>query len=476
MNKAIMGIDCGTSKIAVILLDPEKRTVLDIRSTELHADILGDQASRREQDVSKIAAVFQKVVTDVLISGNIQVLSIGLTGQAHGILGLDKQAKPITNYVTWEDRRGEEEIQPGRTLMDEIRDHAGPSRSLATGYGLVTLYDWIKRGLPLGLAKVCNLIDYLGALLTQSSTPATDYSMAETMGMLDVTNGRWDTDLLRELGIPSSLLPDLSPPTQVAGPLRAPWLLELCRNRDVPVCLTLGDNQAGYIAAVREPYQSILINIGTGSQISMAVKPDAANALLSFIDGYDVTLRPFVESAYIVTGSSLSGGSTYRALKDFFAAAGRSLFDVEEPPDLYGRMQELAGTAGGSQGLRLEPLLSGSRSKPDLRGSLDRLSYENLLPGQLIYAMQEGIIRILKDMLDSRLTGQRKYLVGSGNGLRRNSLLRRIAAKLFDRELLIPRIAEEAATGAALNGAVAAGIYAGFDEAREIIQYESSAD
>jgi sedoheptulokinase len=66
--------------------------------------------------------------------------------------------------------------------------------------------------------------------------------------------------------------------------------------------------------------------------------------------------------------------------------------------------------------------------------------------------------------------------VGSGNGLRRNPLLRRIAANLFERELLIPRIAEEAAVGAALNAAVAAGIYGNYHEAREFIAYEGEED
>jgi len=474
VNKAIMGIDCGTSKIAVILIDPEKRAVLDIRSAEHHAYIHGDRATRREQDVSQISTVFRKLITDVLLSANVQILSIGLTGQTHGILGLDGKAKPLTNYVTWEDGRGEEEIQPGRTLLDKIREHVDPSRPMATGYGVVTLYDWIRHGLPSGIAKVCSLVDYLGVLLTENSIPTTDFTMAETMGMLDVPNSCWATDLLAALNIPSSLLPNLSPPTTVTGALRASWLLELSENRDVPVCVTLGDNQAGYLAAVRKPYQSILINIGTGSQISVAIPPGAAKEILSSIDGYDVTLRPFVESGYIVAGSSLSGGAAYRALQRFFAAAGHSLFNVEKPPDLYAKMQELAEKAGNSQGLHLEPFLSGSRSNPEVRGRLEGLSYENLLPGPLIYAMQEGIIRILKDMVDPRLTGKRKYLVGSGNGFRRNTLLRKIASDIFNIELQIPRIPEEAATGAALNGAVAAGVYSNFEEAREIIQYGSA--
>jgi sedoheptulokinase len=472
VQEAILGIDCGTSKIAVALIDPENRLVLDIKSAETLADLPGNPSSRREQDVSAIVAVFRRLLTETLKSHNIRLLSIGLTGQAHGILGLDRRGRALTHYVTWEDGRGEEEIHSGTTLLQEIRERAGATVQLATGYGIVTLCHWLKYGVPTGMSRICGIVDYLGLLLTEDHIPVTDYTMAETTGMFDLMGERWDTDLLGALDIPTSLLPRLSPPTEVAGTLNAPWLLDISNNRDVPVSVTLGDNQAGYLASVREPYQSILVNIGTGSQISLAVRPDGAEALRATFDGSDVTLRPFVDSAFLVAGSALSGGVAYRALKEFFAAVGRDLFGIGDPADLYKKMEHLAERAGSAAGLRIEPLLSGSRSNPDARGIVEGLSFDNLKPGPFIYGIQEGIIRILKDMIDPQLLGARRYLVGSGNGFRRNPLLRRIAAAMFEKELLIPEIGEEAAVGAALNGAVAAGIYKNFEAARELIRYE----
>ncbi|UCF97276.1 MAG: hypothetical protein JSV89_19195 [Spirochaetaceae bacterium] len=472
MHEGILGIDCGTSKIAVALIEPTTRTVLDIRSADTRADIPCDPVSHKEQDVEVTINVFRRLVTETLRAHKVRLLSIGLTGQAHGILGLDQNGNALTNYVTWQDGRGEEEIRPGVTLLQEIRERVGADRKLASGYGIVTLYSWKKRGLPPGMNRVCGIVDYLGLQLAQERIPVTDYTMAETTGMFDMMGACWGTEMLESLDIPTSLLPELLPPTEIAGMLKARWLLELIGKREVPVCVTLGDNQAGYIASVREPIQSILINIGTGSQISLAVRRAVAESLRSSLDGYDVTLRPFVDSCFLVAGSALAGGVAYRALKDFFATAGRELFGIEEPQDLYGRMQDLAERVGSSGGMHVEPLLGGSRSNPDTRGRIEGLSFDNLKPGAFIYGVQEGILRILKEMIDPELLGERKYLVGSGNGLRRNPLLRRIAATVFERDLLIPRIVEEAAVGAALNGAVAAGIYENFDEARNLIRYE----
>lgn len=473
MQRAILGIDCGTSKIAAVLIDPDNQAVLATRSAETLADIPGNPPSRKEQDVATTASVFGRVVTEILSSRKVRLSSIGLTGQAHGIVGLDEKGNPLTPYVTWEDGRGEEVSGSGHTFLREIRERTGGSRPLATGYGIVTLYHWMQQGLPGGVSRICGIVDYLGSLLTEDPIPVTDYTMAETFGMFEVVDSCWDKELLDTLNIPASLLPRLSAPTEVAGMLRAPWLLEHSNNREVPVCVTLGDNQAGYLASARHPFESVLINIGTGSQISLAVHPDSVDDLAGSIDGYDVTLRPFVDSSFLIAGSALSGGTAYRALMRFFASVGKELFEIDESPDLYERMQILAEQAGGSRGLRVEPLLSGSRSKPASRGSVQGLSFDNLEPGPLVYGMLEGIIGILKNLIEPHLLEERKYLIGSGNGLRRNPLLRRITAAMFQRELLIPCIEEEAAVGAALNSAVAAGVYSGFEEARKLIQYEA---
>jgi sedoheptulokinase len=472
MSKAVLGIDSGTSKIAVALIDPDRGEVVATRSAEHHADIACDTSSRREQDVVTTARVVRALVTEMMRAHRIPLAAVGVTGQAHGILGLDRHGHPLTSYVTWEDGRGHEQIGPGTTLLEEIRERAGGDPKLATGYGIVTLYSWRRQGLLSGIARVCGIVDYLCLILTGAKVPATDHTMAETTGMFRLIEKRWDSALLDALEIPISLLPELLPPTTIAGTVKAPWLLELSGNHEVPVCVAIGDNQAGYLGAVREPFKSFLVNIGTGSQISVAIAGEPPAALDGLIDGYDVTLRPFVDSCHLVAGSALSGGVAYRALKEFFAAAGRELFGVAEPSDLYERMEILAVGEGGAAGVQVEPLFSGSRANPAGRGSIGGLSFENFKPGPLIYATQQGIIRLLSDMFGRRLLADRPRLVGSGNGLRRNPLLRRIASTVFERELLIPCIAEEAAVGAGLNAAVAAAVFSDFGEAREIIRYE----
>jgi sedoheptulokinase len=374
--------------------------------------------------------------------------------------------------VTWEDGRGDELLSQGKTVIQIMTERTGGARKLATGYGVVTLFHWLNTGPPRGLARVCGIVDYVILALTGAEEPTTDYTMAETMGMFDPFQGTWDTGLLRDLGVPQTMLPLVLPPTRVAGMVALDWLRDLGNNRDIPVCSTLGDNQAGYLASAGDPDRAVLINIGTGSQISVAVPRETALELQGRVDGLDVTLRPFVDDGFLVAGSALAGGVAYRKLHDFYATVARELFGVSESKDLYSRMEETARLAGDTGGLTVHPALGGSRSRPHERGAVEGLSFGNLTPGHLSYAMLEGILKTLRGMMGQHLLEGRDQFVGSGNGLRKNRLMREIAEDVFGHPLLIPRIPEEAAVGAAMNGAVAAGVFRDFTEARELIQYQ----
>ena len=64
-------------------------------------------------------------------------------------------------------------------------------------------------------------------------------------------------------------------------------------------------------------------------------------------------------------------------------------------------------------------------------------------------------------------------LVGSGNGIRRNPALRAEIARRFALPLLVPRVREEAALGAALCAAVGLGALPGYARAGALIEYET---
>ncbi len=68
----------------------------------------------------------------------------------------------------------------------------------------------------------------------------------------------------------------------------------------------------------------------------------------------------------------------------------------------------------------------------------------------------------------------RKALIGSGNGLRKNKALVKIAEEIFQAKMNIPKHVEEAAFGAALFAMTATGKFGNAEDVKGIIEYENS--
>ena len=228
----------------------------------------------------------------------------------------------------------------------------------------------------------------------------------------------------------------------------------------MPVTVALGDNQASFIGSAPEPGRSLLLNVGTGGQIS------ARTDEFHFIPGLEN--RPFPEGQYLLIGGGLFGGRSYAYLQQFFQEVGTQLLDSEVVDDLYARMTALAAAVpAGSDGLRCEPFFTGSRTDPGLRASFSGLSPDNFTPAHFARALLEGMANGFFAFFEQMkpVVGTPPLLVGSGNGVRQNRLLARILAGCFEKPLLIPSHAEEAAVGAAVAASVGLGIFENLETA-----------
>lgn len=470
MRRCVMGIDFGTSKIAAVLIDLKKKETYASASKKVESNLRFYNSGHREQSIVKIKEAFFSCIESILHREGTEVLSIGLTGQMHGILGLDREGEAATNFVTWQDERGSQKVYNGKNLL-KVMEEKGGKRPIASGYGIVTLYDWILRDQSRGISKICTIPDYFGMLLTGNKHPVMDCTMAHSIGSYDMNSGGWDFDYISDLGIDRGYFPQITAPTTAAGRLKQGKISGFSGKGDIPVSVSIGDNQASFIGSVKDYYKSILINIGTGSQISFCIKSLEEQESIQNIEGYDVYVRPFIENSFLVAGNALSGGAAYSTLKDFFINTGIELFGVDNFDNIWERMEKLTSIVKEEDSLYVYPLFAGKRSDPEARGRIDGISLDNFTPSNLIYGTLKGIVDILRDLVDESVINRMNYLIGSGNGLRKNKVLRKISSSVFRREIMIPLFEEEAAVGAALNGAVAAGIFGSFNEAKDVIKY-----
>ena len=152
----------------------------------------------------------------------------------------------------------------------------------------------------------------------------------------------------------------------------------------------------------------------------------------------------------------------YAVLKDFY----KRLLEVDDDA-VYARMSKLL-EGKESATLQVDTRFSGTRADESLRGSITGISTQNFTPEELTYGFLEGIIKELFDLYQT-MGVQRSGLIASGNGIRKNAALQRIAQRYFGAELKIPAYKEEAACGAALFALISAGYFKNAAEAQKLI-------
>jgi sugar (pentulose or hexulose) kinase len=473
----VVSVDGGSTGFAAVAVDAVTGDLLTsvTRPNETETTSAADRKlGRSEWDATAMAALARRCLrelTDRLGDRARDVVGIGLTGQQHGVVIVDRDRKPLTPFIGWQDRRGDEPCpDTGLTWARRAAELAGAESRhrtgcrLATGYAVVTLF-WLREtGTQPVNGIACFLTDYLAASLT-GGQPATDWTMAASGGALDLRARDWDTDILAALGLSRSGLVDVRPSGERIGSLTASAAGETGLPIGIPVFNGIGDNQASFLGSVADHRDTALVNVGTGGQV--AVRTDEP-----VVDD-EVEARPFPDGGYLAVAASLCGGRSYAALEGFFREVAGHVFGLDSGR-LFETLNRLAAeTPAGADGLRCEPWFYGTRHREDLRASITGAAASNFTPGHLARAVLEGIARSLRRGYSALLRHRdpARTLVGAGNGLRENPLLADLVATEFGLTLMWPAHREEAAYGAALLAAVGASVQPDLATAGRLIGY-----
>jgi sedoheptulokinase len=472
-----IGLDVGTTSITGLILDTTSRQVLLKESlpNDTETTAPADRAKgRSEWDIDGMVSLSLRLLSALVEkAGDVSISGLGITGQMHGMVLLDATGQPCSPFIGWQDQRCHEPLSDAETYLSRMAALSGARFAetgcrLATGYLGATLFWLAQNELLPADALACFTPDYLVSRLCENR-PVTDATNAASAGIFNLTRRNWDADLTEALGLQLAHLPEVKPSCTIAGELSEAVSRQIGLPAGLPVTIACGDNQASFAGSVAHPPDSVLVNIGTGGQISTFLETPL------WTDALD--LRPFLQGGFLLVGAGLCGGRSYRALRDFIRGAGEQVFGLSEMPEIYERLNRLAATIPpGSDGLRCEPIFTGSRREPSRRGVWTGMSETNFTPGHFARALLEGLAAQFKQFYDEMQelgVHPRHRLIGSGNGIRQNSLLRQILSAEFSTPLKVAYHTEEAAVGAALGAAVAVGEFDNIQTAsHSFIQYE----
>lgn len=422
----LLGIDIGTTGICGLILDSEKMQVVNTITKANKSFLPSEYDFEKIQDPGVIYDTVISIIDEIGIKPD----AIGFSCQMHGIVYCDKEMNAVSPLYIWQDGRGGLPYKDGKTYAEYLK--------CFPGYGLSTALYNRENGLePPNAGFVCTIGDYIIAKMCSLDKPVTHITNAAGMGGFDIIGNQFFFDF--------DLLPDVTDKFEFVG-----------NNSDgVPVCVCIGDNQAGFIGSVPDS-NGILVNIGTGAQVSYLT--DKINPLS------DAEERPFDGKRYLMAGCSLCGGRAFAMFEKFCREIVKTTGNEIDSfyPFLDKMLEEKAETD-----LRADCRFCGTRKNTAVRGGFDNLSEDNFKPSDFALAVLDGMVRELYDMYEQDDEIRPVYV--SGNGIRKNPVLLKIIEKYFGTCPKSTVFEEEAAFGAALSAGVAGGVFEDIDMAREKI-------
>ncbi len=445
----IIGLDIGTTTICAIVVDAASGEVLRCVTSDNDTALESNKTFERLQDPEKILRKCTDVIKE-LTDEFAPVSCIGVTGQMHGIVYIDKNGDAVSPLYYWQDESGNEIYRESKSYAEYLSDITG--YRMATGFGGTTYFcHAVNNFVPENAKHVCTIHDYVAMKLCKKSAPLMHTSDAASLGLFDLKKLCFDKEAIEKAGLSFEMFPAVTKGFDTVG---------LYEN-SIPVSVAIGDNQASFLGSVNDFNSCILVNVGTGSQISFMTK---------FAETPSGTeLRPCFDDNFICVGSSLCGGRAFALLESFLRETAK-LVTGEDVKSAYPAIDKyLSDSQSPENPLIVSTRFCGSRECPGERGSIKNLGTGNFTPQALIWGVLSGMVEELKSMYPQNAS--HKVLIGSGNGLRKNKALQLLFSKSFSMELKIPAHREEAAFGAALFGMTAAGMCEDIEHAQRLIKF-----
>jgi xylulokinase len=449
-----LGMDVGTGGTRAVLINEQGQVVASASSE--HAPFRSPHPGWAEQDPEDWWRAAQAAIREVLAEGGIaasQIGAIGLTGQMHGAVMLDDEARVLRPSLIWCDQRTDAQCdwlheRIGRERLIELTcNPALPNFTL-------TKLLWVREHEPEAFARIAHILcpkDYVRFRLTGSY--AMDVQEASGTLLLDVTHRRWSSEVARIAGIDEAWLPQLFESPEVCAHISVEGSAATGLVEGTPVVAGAGDQGAGAVGmGILQP-GSVSSTIGTSGVVFAATAAPTKDP-----HGRLHTFCHAVPDRWHVMGVTQAAGLSLRWLRDIIAPAV-SYDDLA---------LEATKIPAGSDGLVWAPYLLGERT-PHLDSQATAAFYgitASHTRGHLVRAVLEGVAYSLKDTftLFAEL-GIPVQGVRLGGGGARGSLWRSIQASIYGYACDVLVAEEGAAFGAALLAGVGAGAWPDADAA-----------
>ncbi|PNR97904.1 glycerol kinase GlpK [Petrotoga olearia] len=311
MEKYILSIDQGTTSSRAIIFDHDGN-VVSLAQQEFMQYY--PKPGWVEHDPNEIWATTMGVIADAMARGNIkrsQISAIGITNQRETTVIWDAETgKPVHNAIVWQDRRTSKicDNLKEKGLEETIKHKTG---LMVDAYFSGTKIKWIldnvegaREKAEAGKLRFGTIDTWLIWKLTNGKVHVTDYTNASRTMIYNIFDLKWDEDLLKELNIPFSLLPEVKPSSQIYGNTDVDVF-----GAEVPIAGIAGDQQAATFGQVCYEKGMVKNTYGTGCFMLMNTGEEpieSKHGLLTTIAyGINGKVNYALEGSIFVTGAAV---------------------------------------------------------------------------------------------------------------------------------------------------------------------------
>src|SRR5438128_5040983 len=450
-DSLFLGLDVGTSAVKAILVSPAG-AVTAAATAPLSLET--PRPGWAEQDPEAWWQASGTAIRRVLEQRTgARVAAVGISGQMHSSVFLDRAGAVIRPALLWCD---------GRTTAEcrEIVVRAGGEGRLREwvcnpaleGFTLPKVL-WLRNHEPAAFARLSTVLlakDFVRLRLT--GTVATEPSDASGTLMFDPAGVQWSREMLEAVGLPPSLVPEVAGSSEVLGRVTAQAGALTGLTPGTPVVGGGADNACGAAGVGAISPGDAVSSWGTsGTVLAPAQEPRVDPGLRAH------TFCHVLPGVWYVMGVVLSAGGAFAWYRDQLA---RDLTDLDQRDARL--VEEAASVPAGADGVTFLPYLQGERTPhrdASLRAAFVGLSLAHSR-AHLTRAVLEGVCFALRDSVAilQELGLAPSYLLLTGGGAK-SEFIRRLQADIFGLPVTTVNREEGPAYGAALLAAVGAGAF-----------------
>ena len=451
MKKFLIAIDQGTTSSRTILFSLSGVPVY-ISQKEFTQYFPKD--GWVEHSPSEIWDTTRKTLKDVILKSKKlkgQILTIGITNQRETTILWDKKTgKHIYNAIVWQDRRTAEFCKNFKTKKRHqlIKSKTG---LIIDPYFSGTKIKWILENIPKAkiLAKKNQLLfgtvdTFLIWKLTNGKVHATDSTNASRTMLFNISQNKWDKDILKSLKIPKNILPEIKDSSDDFG-----YTCNSITGKPYPINGVVGDQQAAAIGQSCFTPGSVKSTYGTGAFIIMNTgnkKIYSKNKLLTTI-----CYRLKGKTTYALEGSIFIAGAGVQWLRDKLKIITRA-----------SETEKIAKKLKSNNRVYLVPAFTGLGApywNPNARGIICGLTRDTT-QNEIIRVTLESVAYQTNDLFNAmKNDGLKPNLIKIDGGMVKNNWFSQFLSDLINIKVLRPKVQETTALGAVIMAGLKKGIY-----------------